>query len=214
MHVCVRCRANARHRALVEVLAAERPSWPGLDLYEPGANGRASAHLLRRATSLRRSVYVPGAPPGSIVDPTADGDAVELQDLEALSFDDDTFDVVITQDVLEHVFEPARALSEIARVLRPGGLHLFTVPVVPDLAVSRRRARRSDVGVVELLEPATYHDDPLDPAGALVVHDFGDDLAEQIERWSAMPTERRPVVSPPGGRGPAVDVWLSHARGG
>jgi SAM-dependent methyltransferase len=44
--------------------------------------------------------------------------------LEALEFPDDRFDNVLCSQVLEHVREPVRALQEIARVLRPGGIVL------------------------------------------------------------------------------------------
>lgn len=46
----------------------------------------------------------------------------------ALPFPDASFDVVLFSEVLEHVDEPARAVSEIARVLKPGGRLLLTVP--------------------------------------------------------------------------------------
>ena len=42
-------------------------------------------------------------------------------DIEALPFDNESFDVVLVAHVLEHLPDPSRALSEIFRVLRPGG---------------------------------------------------------------------------------------------
>jgi SAM-dependent methyltransferase len=38
-----------------------------------------------------------------------------------LPFEDDTFDVILSQAVLEHVPDPQRAVDEMARVLKPGG---------------------------------------------------------------------------------------------
>jgi SAM-dependent methyltransferase len=46
----------------------------------------------------------------------------------ALPFADDTFDVVAAFDVLEHCEPEHRALSELTRVLRPGGRLLMSVP--------------------------------------------------------------------------------------
>ncbi|MDJ0788128.1 MAG: methyltransferase domain-containing protein [Myxococcota bacterium] len=42
-------------------------------------------------------------------------------DVCALPYADDSFDLVMTAHVLEHVVDPALALSEMVRVLRPGG---------------------------------------------------------------------------------------------
>lgn len=47
---------------------------------------------------------------------------------EALPFLDDTFDAVISVAVLEHVRDPFRCASEIARVLKPGGRLYCCVP--------------------------------------------------------------------------------------
>lgn len=45
-----------------------------------------------------------------------------------LTFADQTFDVVVACAVIEHVFDPFHALDEIARVLKPGGAVMITVP--------------------------------------------------------------------------------------
>lgn len=50
----------------------------------------------------------------------------DVQDLSALS--DGSFDTVLCTQVLEHVPHPRRALSELARVLRPGGHLILSVP--------------------------------------------------------------------------------------
>ena len=47
-------------------------------------------------------------------------------------FNDDEYDSVLCNQVLEHVFNPDEFLSEIKRVLKPGGRLLLTVPFVWD----------------------------------------------------------------------------------
>ena len=47
---------------------------------------------------------------------------------EALPFDDDTFDAVTAMGVIEYVPDDGRALREMARVTRPGGVVIVTVP--------------------------------------------------------------------------------------
>ena len=49
-------------------------------------------------------------------------------DATAMPFPDGAFDRVIAAEILEHVPDDRRALAEIARVLRPGGLAAVTVP--------------------------------------------------------------------------------------
>jgi SAM-dependent methyltransferase len=49
-------------------------------------------------------------------------------DARALPFPDDTFDVVITSEVLEHIQDDVAAIGEMVRVLRPGGRFAATVP--------------------------------------------------------------------------------------
>jgi SAM-dependent methyltransferase len=45
-----------------------------------------------------------------------------------MEFADQSFDTVLSIQVLEHVFEPLRMVSEIARVLRSGGHAIFLIP--------------------------------------------------------------------------------------
>jgi 2-polyprenyl-3-methyl-5-hydroxy-6-metoxy-1,4-benzoquinol methylase len=50
--------------------------------------------------------------------------------VEEMPFEDESFDVVLMEDVLEHVTDPARALEECARVLRPGGRLFLRFPSI------------------------------------------------------------------------------------
>jgi SAM-dependent methyltransferase len=49
-------------------------------------------------------------------------------DATRLPFDDGSFDTVLTSEVLEHIQDDVTALSEMVRVLRPGGLFAASVP--------------------------------------------------------------------------------------
>lgn len=106
-------------------------------------------------------------------------DSIQHQDVERLAFDPASFDLVVSCDVLEHVNEPRRALAELARVLRPGGHLLFTVPFAWSSEADRRRSR--DVGgyVEHLVEPSC-HGNPLDPAGSPACFDYGWELLDWV----------------------------------
>ncbi len=47
-----------------------------------------------------------------------------------LPFDSDAVDLIVTQEVLEHVDDPFRAASEIYRVLKPGGKAFVQLPFI------------------------------------------------------------------------------------
>jgi SAM-dependent methyltransferase len=71
---------------------------------------------------------------------------------ERIPVRDAALDVVVALDVLEHLDDDRRALAEILRVLRPGGLLIATVPAYPFLWSShdealghRRRYRRGEL---------------------------------------------------------------------
>ena len=55
-------------------------------------------------------------------------------------------DIAITQDVLEHVFDAPAVFREIERTLRPGGIHIFTVPTTSKQYPTFEAATRVDRG--------------------------------------------------------------------
>tara|TARA_Y100000310_G_scaffold337606_1_gene425133 strand:- start:1324 stop:2052 length:729 start_codon:yes stop_codon:yes gene_type:complete len=55
-------------------------------------------------------------------------DEIKQMSAENLTFKDNSFDLVLCSDVLEHIEHDDKALSEIKRVLKPGGMFIFSVP--------------------------------------------------------------------------------------
>lgn len=107
--------------------------------------------------------------------------AIPSEDLSQLSYRDREFDLVVTSDTLEHLPDLARALGEIQRVLKPGGRHIFTVPVVWDGRKTRQRAVLDGERIVHLYPPS-YHGvwDAQSP-DRLVFHEFGDDALDYLQ---------------------------------
>lgn len=68
-------------------------------------------------------------------------------------FDNGTFDSLVANEVLEHVFNPDQFLGEVFRVLKPGGVTLLTLPFVWDEHEQPYDfARYSSFGIKALLE--------------------------------------------------------------
>ena len=82
-------------------------------------------------------------------------------DLEKTHFPDNYFDVIMTSEVFEHVARPYKAFQEIYRILKPGGIHVMTVPhhtiAYNDVVYAEMRPNQTDP--VLLLEPV-YHGEP------------------------------------------------------
>lgn len=69
-------------------------------------------------------------------------------DAEHLAFEDDTFDVVVCSEVLEHLLEPQRALAEMRRVVKRDGMVIVTTPCalsLSDLCMSLARLIRPSI---------------------------------------------------------------------
>ncbi|MGQ9820166.1 MAG: class I SAM-dependent methyltransferase [Candidatus Kapaibacteriales bacterium] len=78
-------------------------------------------------------------------------------DGKTFPFEPASFDSVISNQVLEHVFEPKEFLSEIYRVLKPNGKLLLTVPFVWDEHEQPYDfARYSSFGLVYLFEQSGF----------------------------------------------------------
>jgi len=177
---CVRCLSIPRQRALVQVLHDFIPNWKSRSIHESSPSGptfrKFSAECLRYVPTQ----YFPNIQPGTVYR------GFRCEDLANQTFDDESFDIVITQDVLEHLVEPVRGLTEICRTLRPGGVHVLTVPWYY-WRDTRVRARAVDGAMQYLAEPE-YHGSPVHDNSSLVVTEWGGDLLDTIYASSGMAT--------------------------
>jgi SAM-dependent methyltransferase len=166
---CLRCSANLRYELQAEYL---RESYDPrrLDVLELDPDSPLRP-FLSRARSYARSYFRSHLERGSV---RADG--ARIEDITNLTFPDNSLDLIVSSDVLEHVPDAAAAFRESFRVLRPGGAHVFTVPCEPR---TLRRAAIENGAILHFAEPE-YHSDPLDPQGILAFWHFGPDMQEKF----------------------------------
>jgi ubiquinone/menaquinone biosynthesis C-methylase UbiE len=69
-------------------------------------------------------------------------------DIQALPFEDKSYDLIYASHVLEHVRDDQRALAEIRRVIAPGGIAILPVPIVEDLTVEYSAPNPAESGHV------------------------------------------------------------------
>ena len=181
--ICDNCNSIPRERALMVVIEKYYPNWKELDIHEssPGNRG-TSIKLKNNAKKYVASQYYPHKPFGSIVD------NFQNQDLENLTFEDESFDLVITQDVMEHVYNPKKAFSEIARTLKNGGAHIFTVPLINKHKKTEIWAVKGEDGKPVFTNTPEWHGNVVDPNGSAVTMHWGFDIVEFIKEHSGLET--------------------------
>jgi SAM-dependent methyltransferase len=174
-YLCSRCGTAPRQRAVVEVLNAIEPQWQTLSIHE---SSPCIDYFAEKCPRYTCSYYFEDVPLGFAKD------GRRCENLEQLTFPDSAFDIFLTQDVLEHVFRPELAVREIARVLKPGGIHVFTAPKHKTLLKSYPRARQTAAGQIEYLLPPEYHGNPIGDGRSLVTWDYGADFDDLLAAWS------------------------------
>ena len=177
---CVRCDSIPRWRALIYILEQFLPHWRELIIHESSPGGAASSKLAAEAKKYIATHFFPEVPPGDFKG------SFRSENLEKQTFANASFDVVVTQDVFEHVLDPAAAFREVARTLKPGGVHVFTIPWYY-WKPTRVRAIKGNGVVRHLMEP-DYHANPIDPNGSLVVTEWGYDFCDFIYKHSGLTT--------------------------
>ncbi|MDH3523996.1 MAG: class I SAM-dependent methyltransferase, partial [Acidobacteriota bacterium] len=209
---CPLCGLNCRQRLLATM---------AFEAMEEGGGEPKSLYVMEQVTPMFAVLAArfgdrcvgsefrgPDAAPGSV------HGGLRHENAEDLSFADSTLDVVASNDVLEHVHDPRAAVAEVGRVLRPGGVFLFSIPFYPTLDHTRRRA---EVVRGELLhyEPAEYHGDPMSSMGSLVFNDFGWGFIDEFRRLGFSECRASLTWSPAFGfLGAGTFVFRAVARSG
>ncbi len=174
---CSSCSASLRNsavaRSLVKIVtntdyslrkALKSIKRKNISIFEVASSGVIHEEL-KKIPRYFFSEYFDDVEPGHL------RNGVQCENLEKLTFNDCSLDIIITEDVLEHVANYKKALKEIWRVLKPGGFFIFTIP----FHEGRKTFQRVDFNGKKLAYEV-YHIDPLRSEGALVFTDFGDDI--------------------------------------
>lgn len=110
-----------------------------------GCGSKPYTHLYRSEEYVGLEIDTPQNRAGKKADYFYDG--------KLFPFADETFDSLVANEVLEHVFNPDQFLGEACRVLKPGGVTLLTLPFVWDEHEQPYDyARYSSFGIRALLE--------------------------------------------------------------
>ena len=174
---CPKCRMINRWRGCIHLF--EEACKPGQQsrIYITEALSPVADFLRSRYPALASSEYIEGSAPGEVV--KVHGRTVRNEDVTRLSFDDRSFDSILSFDVLEHVPDYRKALAEFYRVLDKGGQLILTAPFTFRQEGVTRAQLDADGKVHHLTEPC-YHGDPMSDEGVLAYYDFGMDLLDEL----------------------------------
>lgn len=169
---CPSCGSRERHRLIHLWLERET-----VDLKD----GRLILHFAPEKYFIRQMAGVENYHTADIVP----GKARHAMDMADITFDDSSVDVVISNHVLEHVPDDRKAISEMFRVLKPGGFAILTVPQ----NWARQDTYESDEATTPALMFAHYDD-----TGHVRYYgrDFPDRVAEagfKVDAWRLDPEE-------------------------
>jgi SAM-dependent methyltransferase len=104
---------------------------------------------------------------------------IQVEDLHNLTFPDASFHAAVINEVFEHLPFLDKALSELARILMPGGKMVSSFPFY---AVSQQplvRATMDKNGKIDYLMDPQHHGNPINEKGSLVFEIPGWDILER-----------------------------------
>lgn len=113
---CPNCKSRPRDRLIALWMHAR-----GIDM-----SGTAILHVAPEWPLFNKFKHEPGYVGGDIKHRPHANTRVDITDI---GFPDGHFDYLICNHVLEHVADDARGMREAARVLKPGGTAIFSVPL-------------------------------------------------------------------------------------
>ena len=157
-------RENSRHLADL----VNEAEFQNLRIYEPGLIG-PFRKFFQKLPGYSSSYFWEEVKPGEYKD------GVQCQDLMNLTYEDNSFDLMLSSDIFEHVRKPFAGFGEVNRVLKPGGFHIFSIP--SDYPIPSETVFRVDTSGPEdvFVLPRHHHSEPMG-GKSLVYTDFGEDM--------------------------------------
>ncbi len=172
--ICPETKLNNRLRASYHLYLSELRPYPSDAVYITEQVTAFYQFLAQKVNGLVGSEYLEADEPTKI----ADVSGIRHEDLTQLSFNDDTFDSVISFDCLEHIPDYRASLAECHRVMKPGARALMSFPFAKNFDTTLVRAKVLEDGSISHIVEPEYHGTPLSDQGCLSYYTFGWDILD------------------------------------
>jgi SAM-dependent methyltransferase len=179
---CVSCNSKPRNRTPALTISKFFRNWKDSMLHESYLGDPLSDFLKRNCKNYNSFHFFLNVKGGEFKN------GVRSENPERMTLEDSSINIFITPDVFGHVLNPKKAFAEIANVLKPGGIHFFTIPFYWDLERTSERVSDKGDGSFMYLEDKMYHGNPINFKGSLVTVDWGRDIADFIHKSSGLTT--------------------------
>jgi SAM-dependent methyltransferase len=199
---CLGCKATVTNLSLIPVIKHHFSNrYDGKVAYELSTYGSTLNWMKKNFSEVVTSEFVPDKPLGQLID------GFHKEDVQRLSFADETFDVVSSNQVFEHVPDDIQGFKECLRVLRDGGAMVLSVPLFETTA-TERIAILEQASVVFLGKPE-YHDSRIGGAKSAPVfwHHSISDIADRIRSVGFRTSELIDVTIAGSQRNPAKVIY-------
>lgn len=168
---CIRCFATPVTQSLAAVF--KQYLKPDICVYELSSRGAFVRFLQKQKINLTLSEYFDTVQPGDFKQ------GVQCQNVEKLTFKDNSFDICTSLEVFEHVEDDIKGFKQICRVLKPKGAFIFTVPI----SLNSNTIERTQIinGQRENILPPEYHSDTLRGSNRVFCfRNYGKDITNRL----------------------------------
>ncbi|KAA2241298.1 methyltransferase domain-containing protein [Chitinophaga agrisoli] len=176
---CINCRSSYVHRAIgltINKYFEQKQNIQNVTVYELSSRGALFKFLQKKFKNLVFSEFYDDVTPGEYKN------GIQCQDVQNLTFEDGSFELVTSTEVFEHVPDDLKGFREVVRVLKPNGKFIFTVPLFEVPTTIERAHFDKDGNLVHVLPPEYHGDRIRGKEHVLAFRNYGLDIVDRLKQ--------------------------------
>jgi SAM-dependent methyltransferase len=175
--ICPVTGLNNRLRCSVHILDFELSPYPESSIYITEQVTPLFSLLSKRFPRIIGSEYLGNDFQAGIIQ-----NNIRHEDMTGLSFETESMDYYLSFECFEHIPAYEKAIPEIYRVLKPGGVFLGTFPFDTNKYNNLIKAKLDKKGNIIYLTEPEYHGDPVGGKGILCYTVFGWEILDEFRK--------------------------------